>query len=131
MRKNKRPLYRAKTWNRKQRANNKQKKKTEWHKNERNQNKSVLFVPATKNSELRNIYEREVKKSGLNIKIVERSGKKLKDTLQKSYPFPREKCEDQEKCLICQNNGKGNCKRSNVTYEIVCNTCNSKYIGET
>ena len=65
------------------------------------------------------------------MKVVERAGMNVKRQLQKSYPFEKKKCGD--KCFVCISEGKGNCKRSNVSYEIVCTRegCESVYIGET
>ena len=65
------------------------------------------------------------------MRVVERAGVSIKTNLQKSYPFKKNKCK--EKCFVCLSDGKGNCRRSNVSYEIVCNrsSCEYMYIGET
>ena len=37
-----------------------------------------------------------------------------------------------ERCMICsEEDGKGRCRQTGVVYEIVCESCKSKYIGET
>ena len=79
---------------------------------------------------MKKMYEEEIGKSRCPIKVVERAGTKIKDILQKSYPFDKEKCSMRD-CLICTSNGKGNCKKESITYEIKCNKCNYIYIGET
>ena len=66
----------------------------------------------------------------LNIKILEQSGVTLKRQLQRSNPFKEKLCQRQE-CLICQSGGKGECNATGVTYELVCQECKGKYIGET
>ena len=48
---------------------------------------SVIFVPATPHSELKWSYMREVKRTELRIKTVERASTTLKHHLQKSDPF--------------------------------------------
>ena len=63
--------------------------------------------------------------------MVERAGSSIKRQLQSSYPFKENKFED--KCFVCVSNGKGNCRRRNVNYGIVCSRhgYNYVYIGET
>ena len=65
------------------------------------------------------------------MKVVERAGKSIKSQLQSSYPFKEKKCVNN--CFVCLSNGKGNCRKSNVNYEIVCTRqgCEYVYIGET
>ena len=128
---NVKPMYRSKEWKSNERQREKRRKKSNWYKNKKgNTYKSVLFVPATPNSELKKIYEEEVKQSGLGIKIVERAGVQVKNLLQKSYPFQHIPCEDE--CFVCEtNDGKINCRKANVTYELECKECGFKYIGET
>ena len=74
--------------------------------------------------------ETEIKKSNFKIKVIETAGNSIKNILQKSHPFPHQKCSDHENCMICNNNGKGNCRTTNVTYKIECE-CGDQYIGET
>ena len=73
--------------------------------------------------------ETEIKKSTFKIKIVETAGDSIKSILQKSHPFPHQKCSDHENCMVC-NNGRGNCRANNITYKIECE-CEDQYIGET
>ena len=131
----KRPRYRGKNWQKTERAINKREKKKNWFKNGRVEEeayKSVLFVQPTPGSKLRKAYEEEIKQSKCKIKVVERAGNKIKDKLQHSYPFEKQTSGKLD-CFICATGGKGNCRRENVTYEIVCQEegCGRKYVGET
>ena len=91
----------------------------------------MIFIPATPRSELRNKFEREIKKSGFKIRVVEKAGRSLRDKLQKSDPFKNKQCRDNENCLVCRSGGKGMCRNENITYEIKCNECDHLYIGES
>ena len=72
-----------------------------------------------------------LQKSNCKVRIIERAGVSVKKKLQKSYPFLKEKCD--ETCFVCMSEGKGNCKRSNVTYQIACTRpgCKHVYEGES
>ena len=131
-----RPLFRRKQWKQEERIKEKRKRKENWYKskgdkNNGNEYMSVLFVQPTENSALKKMYEEIIGQSECNVKVVERAGVSVKKKLQKSYPFRKEKCED--KCFVCLSEGKGNCKRCNITYEIQCTRegCRYLYIGET
>ena len=141
--KGKRPLYRSKMWRKNERAREKRGKKTSWYKKKLSekegeevekdkQYKSVLFVQPTRGSKLKKLYEEAVSKSKCEVKVVERAGVNVRNKLQKSYPFELEKCGCED-CFVCESGGKGNCKRDNVTYEVVCERdgCNHVYIGES
>jgi len=73
---------------------------------------------------------REIQKTGFRIKVVEQSGVTIKRMLQRSGPFKERKCNNTN-CLICSTGGKGSCRRTGVTYELVCPICRHKYFGET
>ena len=92
---------------------------------------SVLFVQPTVRSTLKHKYEDIIRKSECKIKVVERAGTNVRKKLQKSYPFKKRVCE--ENCFVCGSEGKGNCRRANVTYVITCTRqgCRYQYIGET
>ena len=66
----------------------------------------------------------------IRLKLVEKTGTTLKEMLQKSDPFKRQRC-GREDCLVCKQAGKGPCNAHGVTYEIECQGCKHKYIGET
>lgn len=90
----------------------------------------MIFVPATPGSQLKHRYQKEVNEAGFKIKVVELSGVTLQSMLQKSDPFKEKQCRNID-CLVCRNNGKGSCRSTGVTYELVCRACQHKYIGET
>ena len=124
------PLYRPKTWKRRERQEDRRKKKTTWYK--KGNNNSVIFIPATPNSELKKKFENEVKESKLGIRIVEKSGRTIKSLVQRSNHSDNMKCADREKCMVCkEENSKGNCRRENINYDIICQTCGDVYKGET
>ena len=121
-----RPLYRTKTWRQKKRLKDKRKKKTNWYKknkggkrDDKNEYKSVLFVQSTRGSVLKRIYEQVIGKSRCNVKVIERAGRSVCQKLQKSYPFKKDKCTVND-CFVCLSEGKGNCLRENINYEIEC-----------
>ena len=90
----------------------------------------MIFVPATPGSQLKNRYMREIKEAGFKIKVVEQSGVTLKRVLQRSDTFREKQCNNFD-CLVCSTGGKGSCRSTGVTYELVCQVCHHKYIGET
>ena len=122
------PMYRPKEWMRKEREQQKHLKKKTWYK--KGGDDSVIFVPATPNSALKKSLEKDVKDSGIKIKIVEKSGESIKRMLQRSDPFKVKTC-NKDDCIVCQTGGKGPCRTTNATYKIKCTECNQVYIGET
>ena len=130
-----RPLYRRKQWKQNERTKEKRKRKENWYKqktkNKEKEFMSVLFVQPTEGSVLKKTYEEVIERSMCNVKVVERAGTSVKNQLQRSYPFNQEKCSD--KCFVCVSGGKGNCRKSNVNYEIECirDGCEYVYLGET
>ena len=78
-----------------------------------------MFIPATPDSKLAKLIEEEVKSSGVKIKVVERAGIKVKKLLQKNDPFKGKKCEDST-CFVCSTTNSGNCRKSGITYGIMC-----------
>ena len=137
VRKGERPLYRRKNWKQSERMKEKRRRKEEWYKAKGDKKKkqeeymSVIFVQPTEKSALKKKYEDVIRKSECNVKVVERAGVSVRRKLQKSYPFKKNVCED--KCFVCMSQGKGNCRRSNVTYLIECTRqgCRYQYVGET
>ena len=137
-----RPLYRTKMWKQKERQKEKRKKKSNWYKrnkggnkkneNDRKEYKSVLFVQPTRDSVLKRKYEEVIAKSKCSVKVVERAGRSVRQKLQKSYPFRKDKCAVND-CFVCLSGGKGNCLRDNINYEIECTRigCEYVYYGES
>ena len=66
----------------------------------------------------------------IKVKVVEQLGVTLKRILQRSDPFRKNECNNIN-CLVCSTGGKGPCRSTGVTYELVCQPCRQKYIGET
>ena len=137
VRRGERPLYRKKQWNQNERIKVKRRRKENWYKAKGgNRDKeedymSVLFVQPTVRAALKRKYEEIIRKSECKVKVVERAGTNVRKKLQKSYPFQKRMCE--ENCFVCCSEGKGNCRRANVTYVIECTRqgCKYQYIGET
>ena len=98
-----------------------------------------IFVPATPGGELCKIM-REVAENeavgGLKFKIVEDGGTSVKRKTQRSNPTATAGCSGSD-CHACKDGrGKGgNCRRSNVQYEMHCQDCPETnptvYLGET
>ena len=129
----KRPIYRPKNYKKEERKLAKQRKKTQWAK--KGGHIAPLFVPATPGSQLMKMMRKVAKeegKEGIKFNVVESGGITLKRKLQKSNPTASPGC-DKEDCLCCQDErGQGGqCHSVNVNYEIVCELCQKKYIGES
>ena len=140
VKKGERPFYRTKEWRKKERAKEKRKKKNTWYMENKRESqngssgdfKSVLFVQPTKNSVLKKKYEEVIEASKCNIRVIERAGKSISQKLQKSYPFSKVKCASND-CFVCISEGKGNCMKENINYEIECirEGCEYVYFGES
>ena len=127
-----RPVNRAKTWHKVERTEQKERKKKGWYK--QGGFDSVLFIPSTPNGKLKHMYQAEIRKSGLRIKVVERTGRTLKSQLQTSNPFKQQGGCGRPSCFICTTTKKGNCNRESITYKVECEgeTCTkNKYRGES
>ena len=132
-----RPIYRKPDWNREERRIDKAKKRYNW--STQGGYIAPIIVPATPNGELmkmlREVAELE-KVDGMQFKILEKGGTRVKNILQKSNPLETPGCSDKQ-CLACsEERGKGgNCRRSNVNYSVGCQLCpqdnKSVYLGET
>ena len=63
--------------------------------------------------------------SNLKIRVVEKTGERIVDTLHKSNPWDNNKCERKD-CRICEGPEEkmwGRCKHRNVVYETQCMIC--------
>ena len=65
------------------------------------------------------MYEEVITKSGIRIKVVERTGRTLKSQLQTSNPFRDPSC-GRDDCLVCTTFGQGNCYTESITYKVEC-----------
>ena len=126
-----RPMHRPKSWKRIERIREKEEKRKNWYK--RGGFDSVLFIPTTPDGKLKRLYERVIRKSGIRMKVVERTGRTLKSQLQTSNPFRDQNC-GREDCFVCTTFGQGNCNAESVTYKIDCSGVSCErgvYKGET
>ena len=127
-----RPMHRPKDWERQSRRKLKEQKKRNWYKE--GGFDSVIFVTMTPNGELKKMYENEIRKSGLRIRVVERTGRTLKSQLQTSNPFRKKNCGRND-CFVCTTSNIGNCNTEGISYNIDCQgeNCmkNDVYKGES
>ena len=132
-----RPLFRPKTWKKKERKDEKRNKRLNWA--TADGHIAPILVPTTPGGELmkrmKKVAEEEAR-DGIKFKVMEVGGRTVKRELQKSNPTATPGCT-KEDCIGCGvERGKGgNCRRNNVNYEIECYLCPEEnrpvYIGET
>ena len=133
-----RPVNRPRSWNAQARKSEKFKKKLTWHKSGKYD--VPLFVPYTPNSmlarEIKAVSDRRMKNgASINFKIVESGGVPLKSIFHRSDPWDNVKCGRSD-CFPCQKDSGGSCRRSGVTYQILCLECKNngivaQYKGES
>ena len=61
----------------------------------------------------------------IHLKVVEKAGRKIIDTLHKCNPWENSICE-REDCLPCRSSKKEavkSCKRRSIVYQTWCHTC--------
>ena len=106
------------------------KQKDNWYKSFGNYD-SIIFVPCTPGTELRKMVQESLKDTGMKIKVVEKPGQKMVDIIKMTLKKPaRRKCSD-GKCLMCQTDKGGNCRKSEITYKIECKDCRDCYFGQS
>ena len=134
-----RPRYRKKEWEAERRRNEKKMRKQNW--STKGGHIAPIMVPSTPRGELADMLRRVVQTEAasnkdLSFKIVESGGRTVKSLLQKSNPTATVGCTAED-CIACKGDRGtgGNCRKSNVTYEIECGMCEgedkSVYVGET
>ena len=131
----KRPFYRSRNFERKERDDAKTRKKKNWFKSEENCYSSVFFVPPTPNSILLRMLKKTEAENRIGdksrIKFVETCGRKYSEYLKSSNPF-RAKCDKSEKCFVCLTSPVDtDCKASNICYSLTCKLCKKQYHGES
>ena len=130
------PLYRPRGWKKSDRVKSKRSRKSGWFKGRRGQNESVVFIPATPGSILKQRFQQVIQRSQIGIAVVEVPGRSLKKRIQRSDPFKSHVCSKIDSCMVCGGKGTdrrrvGACRTEGVTYRIVCDSCGCVYIGET
>ena len=135
-----RPRFRKKEWETERRKVEKKMRKQNW--STKGGHIAPIIVPSTPRGELADMLRRVVQSEAaankeINFKIVESGGRTLKSILQRSNPTATAGCTDAG-CVACRGGARGkggNCRQSNVTYEIECGLCQgadrSIYVGET
>ena len=129
------PMYRSKQWNVRGRREQKR-QKARWY--EKDGSDSTFFVDATLNSELAEECKSIFKKAGLKVKVIEKTGKTIKQMLVKSDPFKEIGCS-KNNCEVCSLDNNINCKARDVLYKMSCQGVNGNgiqcenvhYEGET
>ena len=109
----------------------KKKKKKPKYYNKNTHNCAVLKLPYLNETTSRK-YKDAVRHSGLNIRIVETPGQRLRDLLTDSRPLDKANCT-KDHCRTCDALSKGNCTSANVIYHITCTKdgCKDNYCGES
>ena len=82
-------------------------KKYDWISSGQGSYETVLFVPATEGSkQMKNIKQMEEenrKGRRTRIKVVEMSGKTVRNTLARNYPWNAQSCKSED-CFLCTTN---------------------------
>ena len=130
---NERPVHRPKGWRKKERMIERREKKANWFK--KGGNETVVFIPATKGSELKRCFQEIIERSKVKIKVIEKTTRSIKSTLVKQDPFTKKTCNDRS-CMVCKASDTGDsisCRVPSITYKITCKSegCRAVYIGET
>ena len=97
-----RPLYRPREWKTRKRAIQSKAKKNHWYRTRGDD--AVIFIPATQRSALQKRYTKEIKASGLKIRVIGLTDISLKRLLQQSNPFKSNVCE-KTNCIVCLTGG--------------------------
>lgn len=127
------PLYRPKGYEKAKREKKKLRNKMSWSK----PHDSVVFCPPTPNSvlakKLGEVVQEAKQNGGVDIKIVERAGVKMRSLMPGLKT--QDKC-NREHCLVHTNGGRGPCNKPGVVYRGQCVTCQERgisaiYIGES
>ena len=105
------------------------KERQEWYKGG-GRFETVMFVSTTPGAILKKKIEKVARSNQVKVKVVEKASLTMKGALQRSYPFPVEKCERPD-CVICRIGMNVDCRTRGCVYKIECNECNRKYGGQT
>ena len=120
------PLHRDEIWKKREREEEKEKQKNVWYK-EGGKYEAPLFVLWTENSDFKEECQKIVDGLGLKIKVIEKTGPKVKLLLHKSSIGMNKGCPSG--CIICSDGkNKVSCLTSDVTYRIKCPVCKEIHI---
>lgn len=123
-------IYRRRDWRRKERRKEREERQKTWY--TKGGYDSVLFITATPNSKMRIQMQKEINKTDIRIKVVEKSGTKLVKQLQRNDPFKNKTCDNRDKCLVCSGPNPGSCRETGISYKINCSEeCEYVYTGQT
>ena len=105
------------------------KKKRDWYKEDKRYD-SVMFVQPTESSQLKNRIQQIAKRNGVRVKVVEKAGQTVKNVLQRSNPFAKRECGQQD-CLVCKVGKPRDCRKRGCVYQLKCKEDMRKYRGQT
>ena len=108
----------------------KRRSKEKWYAGDDGKYESVMFVQATKGSELKNVVQRLARKNKVKLRVVERAGLTMKKALQRSDPYEKKKCERAD-CVVCKYGRPGQCRSRGCGYQLMCKEDQKKYKGQT
>ena len=135
-----RPMYRPAGWNAQERNTEKLVKRQTWYQGTgKERNLAPLIIDPTPSGqlekEINNILKEASRLTGIRVKMCQRGGNKI-SSAAKSDPFASKLC-DRLECPVCSSpESNGQCKHSNVGYQLICETCKEQgitatYEGET
>ena len=105
-------------------------RKNRWYAGDDGKYESVMFIQATKGSELKNVVQRLAKKNKVKLRVVERAGLTMKKVLQRSDPYEKKKCGRTD-CVVCECGRPGLCRNRGCGYQLMCKEDWKKYKGQT
>ena len=112
-----------------ERMEDRNRKKENWYRDD-NKYESVLYVQPTVNSMLKKDIQSLAKKNDVRVKVIEKAGLTMKRMLQKSNPYPKERCSRVD-CAMCEYGKIGECRTRGCVYKIKCKEDGKEYIGQT
>ena len=69
----------------------------------------MIFIPSSPGSQLRKRLTERIKQSRLKIEIVERTGRTMKQELQR-----KQMCEEVGECMVCRTGERGSSRKTGV-----------------
>ena len=83
---------------------------------------TTVAVQTSEQGQLTDKIKTAIKDSKYKVKLIDKPGQTVGQTLRRSNPFPRQIC-DRQNCVLCRQNEKtdNRCYKSNFGYIYVCN----------